>query len=136
MPTVADVADFLGKFAPLATAADWDNVGLLLGDAAAPVRGIMTCLTVTPETAAEAEAANPTVGEKGRREQVSEWRLEAICPEAVLNRALAAMRQAHSYEEPAYDVYPLRPEPSHLGIGRLGTLPMSTTLADLARLAE
>src|SRR5207253_1834111 len=30
------------------------------------------------------DAANPTVGQKGRREQVSEWRLEVVCPEAAV----------------------------------------------------
>ena len=49
------------------------------------------------------ESSNPTLGVKGRREEVNEWRLEAICPEAALERAIAALRQAHSYEEPAYD---------------------------------
>src|SRR5712692_751965 len=54
MITVGNVVDFLGQFAPLELAADWDNVGLLLGDSAAGVRRVMTCLTVTPDTAAEA----------------------------------------------------------------------------------
>jgi dinuclear metal center YbgI/SA1388 family protein len=54
MPTVGDVAAFLEVFAPPALAEDWDNVGLLLGDRAAPARRIMTCLTITPESAAEA----------------------------------------------------------------------------------
>src|SRR5262249_49244873 len=57
MITVANVVDFLERFAPPTLAAEWDNVGLLLGDAAAPVKHIMTCLTVTPETAAEAVRA-------------------------------------------------------------------------------
>ena len=35
-------------------AEDWDNVGLLWGDPLGPVTRIMTCLTVTPETAGEA----------------------------------------------------------------------------------
>src|SRR5262249_61361631 len=52
------------------------------------------------------EESNPTVGQKGRREEVSEWRLEAVCPEADVERVLAALRKAHSYEEPAYGVYP------------------------------
>ena len=82
------------------------------------------------------ESAHPSVGQKGRREEVSEWRLEAICPEDLLVGALAAMRQAHSYEEPAYDVYPLYSEPSRLGIGRLGVLPQPVTLQALARLAQ
>src|SRR5947209_16923763 len=54
MTTVADVVAFLRQFAPPALAADWDNVGLLLGDDSAEVRRVMTCLTVTPESAAEA----------------------------------------------------------------------------------
>src|SRR4029077_16187885 len=54
MLTVAAVVDFLKQFAPMQLAADWDNVGLLLGDADAEVRRVLTCLTVTPEVAAEA----------------------------------------------------------------------------------
>lgn len=54
MPTVADVSAFLERFAPPALAADWDNVGLLLGDPAQGVTRIMTCLTLTPATVAEA----------------------------------------------------------------------------------
>ncbi len=67
------------------------------------------------------EATRPTVGQKGRREEVSEWRLEAVCTEAAVEQAVAAMRRSHSYEEPAYDVYPLQPKPSSHGEGRIGT---------------
>src|SRR6185295_16007116 len=41
-------------FAPAALAAEWDNVGLLVGDRAQKVERIMTCLTITPAAAAEA----------------------------------------------------------------------------------
>ena len=51
------------------------------------------------------ELANPTVGERGRRSEVAEWRLEVICPEPAVERVVAALRLAHSYEEPAFDVY-------------------------------
>ena len=54
MPTVAAVCAFLDRFAPPALAADWDNVGLLLGDEAAEVGRVVTCLTVTPNVVAEA----------------------------------------------------------------------------------
>jgi putative NIF3 family GTP cyclohydrolase 1 type 2 len=57
MFTVADAVAFLEQFAPPDLAADWDNVGLLLGDPRGEVRAIMTCLTVTPESAAEAIAS-------------------------------------------------------------------------------
>src|SRR5262249_3304958 len=54
MLSVATVVDYLDQFAPRDLAADWDNVGLLLGDRDGPVQRVMTCLTVTPESAAEA----------------------------------------------------------------------------------
>src|SRR5882724_11781005 len=57
MLTVAAVVDYLEQLAPPELAAEWDNVGLLLGDRQAPVERVMTCLTVTPESAAEAVEA-------------------------------------------------------------------------------
>jgi putative NIF3 family GTP cyclohydrolase 1 type 2 len=56
MPTVGDIANRLEQLAPLAGAEEWDNVGLLVGDRARPVARLMTCLTITPTTAAEAIA--------------------------------------------------------------------------------
>jgi dinuclear metal center YbgI/SA1388 family protein len=54
MPTVGEIAHVLEQLAPLALAEEWDNVGLLVGDADWPAARVMTCLTVTPETVAEA----------------------------------------------------------------------------------
>jgi dinuclear metal center YbgI/SA1388 family protein len=51
---IQDACDFLEQFAPLALAEDWDNVGLLVGRSDRPLRNLMTCLTITPESAAEA----------------------------------------------------------------------------------
>jgi dinuclear metal center YbgI/SA1388 family protein len=259
MRTLDTLLEYLEQFAPLDLAADWDNVGLLLGDRAAEVERILTCLTVTPDVAAEAveagaqlivthhpvlfrtvkrltsatsegrmllsliragvavycphtafdnargginellarrlaladivplrrregppqfkvvvfvpeadlqrvadalfaagagnigqysqcsfrlngtgtffgsDATNPTIGQKGRREEVGEWRLEAVCPESSVEQVVAAVRRAHSYEEPAYDVYPQRPAPATLGEGRLGRLPQAIPLDELAR---
>ena len=62
---------------------------------------------------------------------MAEWRLEVVCPESSVKPVIAALRSAHSYEEPAYDVYPLRPVPSSIGEGRIGRLP-TTVLGDLA----
>ena len=262
MSTVATVVEFLDRFAPRDLAADWDNVGLLLGESSAPVEHIMTCLTVTPESATEAiaeranlivthhpilfrgakrvtdataegrilleliragvavysphtafdntrgginellacrlaltdvvplrrgtecgrmkvvvfvpeqdlnrvadalfaagaghigeyrecsfrlagigtffgsDAANPTIGQKGQREEVNEWRLEAVCPVNRVEAIVAAIRRAHSYEEPAFDIYPLHPPPSGRGEGRVGLLPRSQPLGELARAAK
>lgn len=54
MPTVTEIADFLQEFAPLRLAESWDNVGLLVGDPARQIERIMTCLTITRQTALEA----------------------------------------------------------------------------------
>jgi dinuclear metal center YbgI/SA1388 family protein len=56
MLTVSAVAAFLETFAPPRLAAEWDNVGLLVGDSRRPVERVMTCLTVTPASVAEAVA--------------------------------------------------------------------------------
>lgn len=78
------------------------------------------------------ESTNPTIGTKGQREEVAEQRLELICPERRVDAVLKAMIQAHSYEEPAYDVYPLRSgQDTTMGSGRKGILAESMTLADL-----
>lgn len=54
MTTVAEIAAWMEHFAPSRLAESWDNVGLLTGDPSAEVQRTMTCLTVTPESAAEA----------------------------------------------------------------------------------
>jgi dinuclear metal center YbgI/SA1388 family protein len=77
---------------------------------------------------------NPTVGQAGRRETARELRIEILCPSDRLAATVAAIRAAHSYEEPAIDVYPLRSPGSGQGAGRLGRLPQATTLAGVARL--
>jgi dinuclear metal center YbgI/SA1388 family protein len=56
MTSVADVAAWIDRFAPARLAEPWDNVGLLWGDPQASVTRMMTCLSVTPSTAAEAVA--------------------------------------------------------------------------------
>jgi dinuclear metal center YbgI/SA1388 family protein len=78
------------------------------------------------------EDTNPSVGQIGRREEVAEWRLEVICPDARVEAVISAMRTAHSYEEPAFDVVPLRSLQSDLGEGRIGRLPAPISLAELA----
>ncbi len=54
MLTIDQVVAFLDQFAPPQLAESWDNVGLLVGDRARPARRLMTCLTLTPATVAEA----------------------------------------------------------------------------------
>jgi hypothetical protein len=53
------------------------------------------------------EGTSPAVGKAGREERASELRLETILPAERLEDVVAALRRAHPYEEPAFDVYPL-----------------------------
>ena len=54
MHRVSDIAEFLASFAPPRLAESWDNVGLLVGGGEQQVNRIMTCLTITPASVAEA----------------------------------------------------------------------------------
>ena len=54
--TVADFVRELDRLAPTDLDESWDNTGLLWGDEAWPVAGCTTCLTLTPDVAAEAVA--------------------------------------------------------------------------------
>ncbi len=257
MSTIGELADALNRIAPLNLAAQWDNVGLLLGARQRPVERLLTCLTVTPEVVSEAVAervdlivthhpilfrgvkqlssdtpdgrlllpllqagigvysphtafdnapggindqlaavlglqqveplrprlgknqfkivvfvpesdlekvaaaiftagggqigdythcsyrlhgkgtflggdtTNPTIGQRGQLEEVAEIRFETVCPAHALDRVIASMRQAHSYEEPAFDVYPLHPL-SGSGEGRRGRFELAVPLQELA----
>lgn len=51
--------------------------------------------------------ANPFIGEQGTLEMVAEYRVELVCDDGVIAAAVAAMKAAHPYEEPAYDVMQL-----------------------------
>lgn len=53
------------------------------------------------------EETDPAVGERGRDEHVPELRVETVVQDDRLDGVVAALRSAHPYEEPAYDVYPL-----------------------------
>ena len=53
------------------------------------------------------ESTDPTVGDKGREQRVSELRLETVYPEELHDSVIAALNEAHPYETPAYDIYPL-----------------------------
>ncbi len=48
---------------------------------------------------------SPALGEPGREERVRELRLETVFPVERQDDVLAALRRAHPYEEPAFDVY-------------------------------
>ncbi|WP_249051528.1 Nif3-like dinuclear metal center hexameric protein [Cellulomonas fimi] len=67
--------------------------------------------------------ANPTIGAAGVAEHVDEARVEMVAPRRLRSTVVAAMRAAHPYEEPAFDVLELAGGDAATGIGRVGRLP-------------
>lgn len=53
------------------------------------------------------EGANPTIGSVGNLEEVTEDRIETVCSGEKLQDVLKAIKEAHPYEEPATDIYPI-----------------------------
>jgi dinuclear metal center YbgI/SA1388 family protein len=66
--------------------------------------------------------SHPALGRRGVLENVHEVRLEMAAPRRALPGVVRAMKQAHPYEEPAYDVYPLENADAEYGMGTVGTL--------------
>jgi dinuclear metal center YbgI/SA1388 family protein len=74
--------------------------------------------------------AKPAVGHIGAIERVGETRLEMVAPPSRVAAVIAALRAAHPYEEPAFDVLLTRPDPGNRGLGRVGRLPAPETLRE------
>jgi dinuclear metal center YbgI/SA1388 family protein len=81
--------------------------------------------TFRPQT-----GANPTIGSVGDIERVVESRVEMVLARHLRAGVIAAMRAAHPYEEPAFDVFALAPVPGQRGTGRVGMLAAPMTLAE------
>lgn len=77
--------------------------------------------------------ARPFIGTAGVRESVAEDRVELLVKKPLLPAALKALRAAHPYEEPAFDLVPLLNEGEGSGLGRICDLAVPVTLADFAR---
>jgi hypothetical protein len=58
------------------------------------------------------EGTSPVVGERGQEERVPELRLETVYPHEREAHVVRALREAHPYEEPAFDLYPLADPPA------------------------
>ncbi len=77
--------------------------------------------------------ASPVVGVVGRLEQVAETRLDLTLPRTARTRVIAALRAAHPYEEPAFDVTEVvTPDAADAGLGRIGTVAHPVSAAEFA----
>ena len=164
--TVADCIARLEDLAPPALAEAWDNTGLLIGDRAAVVTRVLTCLTLTPDVAREALDAqvnlivthHPVLFQPVQR-LTTETSEGAMLQELI--RARIAVYSAHTAYDSAsdgintqiarrlglVDVVPLRPAAiitagsgsaagPLAGGGRHGRLVMPQSLGELTRLVQ
>ncbi|OHB69414.1 MAG: Nif3-like dinuclear metal center hexameric protein [Planctomycetes bacterium RBG_13_63_9] len=155
MVTVETVAALLGQLAPLGLAEDWDNVGLLVGDRGRSVERIMTCLSVTPTSTAEAiereadlivthhplpfgPVRNLTTDTTAGRLllELMAARIAVYSPHTALDSA----REGINYQLAAglglRGILPLVGKQALLGAGRWGWLEESLTLDQLAARAK
>jgi hypothetical protein len=51
--------------------------------------------------------SNPYIGQPDEIETVAEYKVEMVLEDARLTAVVTALKQAHPYEEPAYDISPL-----------------------------
>lgn len=77
--------------------------------------------------------AHPALGKVGELARVGEVKLESILPEHSMERAVKAMRKAHPYESPAYDLIVLNNKGAKRGLGAVGYLSEPVELGDFYR---
>ena len=82
------------------------------------------------------EVSNPAVGIKGVYEKVSEVKLEVLVDFWKINEVIKSMLLAHPYEEPAYDIYPLKNKNVNFGVGAIGNFEKLLTASELMNLVS
>ncbi len=146
------IAAFLQQFAPSALAEEWDNVGLLVGDPARPIQRLMTCLTVTPVTVAEAiqgradlivshhpfpfRAVRQVTAETVAGRMLLDLivaRIAVYSPHTALDSAPRGINQQWAAALQLRGATPLLTAESGLATGRWGWLEVPVTLAELAQ---
>ena len=82
------------------------------------------------------DGANPTEGEVGVTHRGPEVRVEFVAPASKRRDLITALREAHPYEEPAFDIVELpdtAPTEQACGLGRIGQLPEPMTLREFTQ---
>ncbi|MGN6370672.1 MAG: Nif3-like dinuclear metal center hexameric protein [Phycisphaerae bacterium] len=82
------------------------------------------------------ESSNPAVGTAGEYERVPEIRFETILPSSLAGEVINALRAAHPYEEPAFDLLRMETPPEQVGLGRYAELHKVETLGAFAERAK
>jgi dinuclear metal center YbgI/SA1388 family protein len=77
------------------------------------------------------DRASPAIGSVGAPARVVEDRVEVIAPARARREVFSAMRAAHPYTEPAFDIFALAPPPADVGLGRICSLTQPESLSTL-----
>ena len=144
----------MASFAPLELAESWDNVGLLIGRKSRPVRRIMTCLTVTPDSAQEAVdksadliiSHHPVLFHAVKRLtddspagamllNLIEHNIAVYAPHSAFDSAVRGINQRIAQGVGLNEIQAIEvlDEQTGAGIGRIGTLCKPTPLKELAQ---
>lgn len=155
-PTIGEIVERLEEFAPPALAEDWDNVGLLVGDPSWPATRILTCLTVTPATVAEAieeraelivahhplpfhplKTITPATTAGRLLLELVGARIGVYSPHTAFDSAQAGINQHLAIGLGLQEIEPLAPVASSteadVGAGRMGSIPEGLSLLELAQ---
>ncbi len=76
------------------------------------------------------EGSNPFVGTEVERENALETKIEVLVSKHSLNKVIRAMKEAHPYEEVAYEAYPILNDNQFEGAGMIGNLPEAMSTRD------
>ena len=97
----------LAFFVPMADAEDVKEAVFATG--AGRIGDYEACCFQTPGTGQfrPLPGADPHIGRVGDLERVEELKVELVCEDGRIGEAVAALRTAHPYEEPAFDVWRL-----------------------------
>ncbi|WP_153504673.1 Nif3-like dinuclear metal center hexameric protein [Cumulibacter manganitolerans] len=87
-------------------------------------------LSIGTGTFTPGERAHPAIGTPGAAEVVGETRIEMVLAPHRRAAVLAALRTAHPYEQPAFDLLAMVPLPTDQGLGRVGELETPVTFRE------
>jgi len=137
VPLSADPADPIDKLVTFVPETAVEKViDALAGAGAGEISDYTRCAwsSVGTGTFVPGAGAVPVIGTPGEREAVDERRVEMVLPRHRRHEAIAALRSAHPYQTPAFDLFELASWSGPRGIGRVGTLEASTSLREFAML--
>ena len=79
------------------------------------------------------ESANPHIGQVNKLEYVNESKIETVFPAHLKHHIVRALKEAHPYEEVAFDIFELQNTWNEVGAGRIGELPKPMTIDEFLK---